>query len=79
LARLILGDLDGARADWQRVTTLQPGSIRQNIGRYGLVMIREAEGDGAGAAGDFTALRTSVNNERFWTRLETTMGRFRKR
>lgn len=71
--------MEGARADWQRVTALQPGSIRQNIGRYGLAMIREAESDAAGAATDFTNLRTSVNNERFWTWLEATMGRFRKR
>lgn len=83
LARFALGDLDGARSDWLRIGNSSPYDVLLGPrSRFGLAMIREAEGDRAGAVQELEAIRASIlskNSGWYWIELETEMGRFRKR
>lgn len=79
LARFVLGDRAGAKADWTRATYTRVDDGVDFKGRYGLAMIREADGDTAGATADFTAVRAKLADDVMWNELEATMGRFRKR
>lgn len=79
LARFILDDRTGARTDWTRAANSRVDDFQDFKGRYGLAMIREVDGDTAGVAAAFAAVRAKLADEAAWSELEATMGRFRRR